>query len=101
MSIYVQCGNSSYFSWMSDSSGFIQTINFLLESWPMDSRQLLGIDAHNYHPDAPAMFGAMYSRDLPGHGPLYLDWVALNQDRGMVGLAAIANVDFNDDLEGV
>ena len=67
----------------------------------MDSRQLLGIDAHNYHPDAPAMFGAMYSRDLPGHGPLYLDWVALNQDRGMVGLAAIANVDFNDDLEGV
>eukprot|EP00435_Cladocopium_sp_Y103_P053312 s303_g17.t1 len=50
--------------------------------------QLLGIDAHNYHPDAPAMFGAMYSRDLPGHGPRCLDWVALNQDGGMVQGAA-------------
>ena len=66
----------------------------------MDSRQLLGIDAHNYHPDAPAMFGAMYSRDLPGHGPLCLDWVALNQDIGTWGPGIGSHcADFKDDLD--
>lgn len=53
----------------------------MVDSCHPATRQLLGIDAHNYHPDAPAMFAAFYSRELPGDGsPLFLEWAALNQD---------------------
>ena len=63
-------------AWESAAADIVLKINEL----KLERGQLLGIDAHNYDPDSPAMFGALYSRDLHGHGPLRLDWAALNQE---------------------
>ncbi|CAK9081736.1 unnamed protein product [Durusdinium trenchii] len=46
----------------------------------LERGQVLGIDAHNHHPDMDAMFCAFYSLDLKGRGPLCVDWMGLNED---------------------
>lgn len=63
-------------AWEKAATDIVLKINEL----KLDRGQLLGIDAHNYDPNSPAMFGALYSRDLHGHEPLRLDWAALNQE---------------------